>query len=70
MKDIPVLVDEKAHCCGCTACKAICPVHAIEMKKDEEGFLYPNIDEQKCVRCYKCMSVCAFKSEQKKRGFY
>lgn len=34
---------------------------AISMFPDEEGFLYPVVDDQKCIRCYKCISVCPFK---------
>ena len=30
------------------------------MKPDERGFLYPVIDEEKCVDCGKCKSVCEF----------
>jgi len=40
---------------------AICPKEAISMVEDEEGFEYPQIDENKCVRCYKCLNVCSFK---------
>lgn len=25
-------------CCGCTACKSICPQNAIQMKQNKEGF--------------------------------
>ena len=34
---------------------------AISMLPDEEGFLYPVIDAEKCVRCYKCLQVCPYK---------
>ena len=44
-KPIPVLYERKEDCCGCTACYAICPKSAIEMKEDEEGFEYPSIVE-------------------------
>ena len=54
MKPIPVLYERKEDCCGCTACYAICPKSAIEMKEDEEGFEYPHIQEDKCVRCGMC----------------
>lgn len=37
---------EKKECSGCTACAAICPKKCIQMKSDEEGFLYPIIDEK------------------------
>ena len=40
--------DQKEDCCGCTACKHICPKRAIEMKPDEEGFLYPEINQDEC----------------------
>lgn len=68
-KPIPSLYENKENCCGCTACFAVCPVQAISMKYDEEGFLYPEIDVAKCLRCFRCVSVCAFKVDQKIRGF-
>lgn len=51
---------EKNQCCGCTACAAVCPVGAITMRTDEEGFLYPAVDSALCVDCGKCREVCAF----------
>lgn len=48
----------KALCCGCGACKDACPVQAISMRKDEEGFRYPVIDAGKCIHCGKCGRVC------------
>lgn len=57
----PILYKKKSECCGCTACYAICPKGAISMLPDEEGFLYPTIDKEKCVKCYACVKVCAFK---------
>lgn len=59
-KQLPTLYEGRENCCGCTACFAVCPVHAIAMRPDEEGFLYPVVDAGMCVRCYKCLSVCAF----------
>lgn len=53
-----IQIDDKAKCCGCTACKNICPQKAIEMKEDEEGFLYPSINMDKCVNCGLCKKVC------------
>ena len=34
------------------------------MLEDEEGFEYPQIDENKCVRCYQCIKVCPIKAAQ------
>lgn len=60
-----VIDEKKKKCCGCTACYALCPVQAIEMIEDEEGFEYPNIDKGKCLDCSKCINVCPVKSEQR-----
>ncbi len=60
-KKTPILFDKKENCCGCTACSSICPKEAIKMEMDEEGFEYPIIDENKCIKCYKCLKVCYFK---------
>lgn len=45
-------------CTGCSACSNICPVDAVAMKPDSEGFLRPIIDKEKCVGCGKCASIC------------
>lgn len=45
-------------CYGCTACASICGKTAIKMKPSAEGFLYPSIDESKCVDCGLCLDVC------------
>lgn len=57
-KQIPCLYEYKEDCCGCTACYAICHQSAIIMVRDEEGFEYPKIKEENCVRCYVCLDVC------------
>ena len=62
-KRLPVLCEKKDACCGCSACYAVCPVHAIEMQPDEEGFLYPAVDGTSCIRCYRCEKVCPFKKK-------
>jgi ferredoxin len=60
-KTIPVLYEHKEECSGCTACYAICPKGAISMQPDEEGFDYPHINEDLCIRCYMCLMVCPIK---------
>ncbi len=52
------LVNSKSQCCGCGACACVCPVNCIIMQADEEGFLYPHVDESKCINCKKCVGAC------------
>ena len=57
-----ILFTDKKDCCACGACENICPTNAIAMKKDEYGFIYPHIDNEICIRCKKCKSVCAYQN--------
>ncbi|MBQ7718640.1 MAG: Coenzyme F420 hydrogenase/dehydrogenase, beta subunit C-terminal domain [Clostridia bacterium] len=59
MKDY-IKIDNLKDCCGCGACVNICPCGAIEMKENEMGFFYPEVDEEKCVGCGQCRKVCVF----------
>lgn len=65
---MPVLVNEKALCCGCSACYDICPKSAISMVEDNEGFLYPIINEEKCINCGVCEKVCPTKNKQNNKS--
>lgn len=56
----PMSERHKEDCSGCSACAKVCPMNAISMIADEEGFLYPQIDEQKCIKCGLCDKVCGF----------
>lgn len=62
MREIPTLFESKDKCCGCGACMAVCSGKAIVMKADDEGFLYPYIQEETCIRCHLCLAVCPFKN--------
>lgn len=46
------------YCCGCGACYSVCPVNAISMKYDSEGFLAPVVDRSKCTNCGLCRKIC------------
>lgn len=51
---------DKKDCCGCRACEVQCPVNCIKMKADNEGFWYPEIMIQECVRCGMCEKSVRF----------
>ena len=45
-------------CTSCMACYSVCPVHAISVCQDEQGFYKPLIDSEKCIGCRRCVQVC------------
>jgi len=48
----------RKECTGCGACANICIHSCISMETDSEGFIYPVVDERKCVDCNLCRSTC------------
>lgn len=48
---------QKNNCCGCSLCEYVCPKNAIKMVTDN-GFVYPEIDNELCVDCKKCQKLC------------
>ena len=69
-----ITIKDKKDCCGCTACYNACPKKAIAMQADQEGFLYPVIDQKKCVDCGICDATCPIinkveKNPEQTKGF-
>ncbi len=52
------VIAEERICCGCKACGDACEFGAIKFEVNNEGFWYPHVDEDKCVMCEKCKTVC------------
>ncbi|SDJ24883.1 4Fe-4S dicluster domain-containing protein [Lachnospiraceae bacterium G41] len=50
----------EADCCGCLGCVSVCPNSAIGVITNRKGFLYPQIDETKCIHCGACVRFCQF----------
>lgn len=48
----------KKSCTACGACEQICPFHAISMIEGDEGFVYPQVNEDLCRKCNKCVKHC------------
>jgi coenzyme F420-reducing hydrogenase beta subunit len=51
-------------CTACGACVSICGVKCIELCTDEEGFLMPRVDLEKCIGCGLCDKTCHLFSEK------
>ena len=48
-------------CIGCGVCSAVCPMAAILMEKEKDGYYRPQIIQEKCVSCGNCLRVCSSK---------
>ena len=69
-----LMTGRAADCCGCEACSSGCPVGAISMREDDEGFRYPVVDKRACVGCGRCYAACElpearFRPAGEQRGF-
>lgn len=60
-----IKIGKKEDCCGCGACAQHCPKGCITMIADEEGFLYPDVDQGQCVSCGLCVSACPILNQRK-----
>lgn len=56
-------IKEKINCSGCYSCVNSCTIKSISMYADEDGFLYPTIDKNKCINCKLCEKVCPIQSQ-------
>lgn len=63
-------INDKSQCTGCGACAQACSLKAINMKYDNEGFLFPVTDLNKCINCNKCNSVCHMKNTIQNEKIY
>lgn len=45
-------------CSGCEGCVNVCPQNAISMQGDIYGFMRPVVDNNRCIDCGLCVSIC------------
>lgn len=51
-------------CTGCGVCELICKKNAIHMKKNDLGFLYPEIKKELCINCKAYVNNCPLNQTQ------
>lgn len=51
---------KKESCYGCKACEQICHKKSIKMQYDREGFWYPSVNVDTCIKCNLCIKVCPY----------
>ena len=61
-----IKIADKKNCCGCSACVQRCPKQCISLIEDDEDFLYPLFDEEKCINCGLCEKICPILNPQEK----
>ena len=62
-----IQIFDKHNCCGCGSCVQKCPKQCISTHEDEEGFLYPHVDLDRCVDCHLCEKVCPCLNQEEPR---
>lgn len=55
---IDLEINKKKDCMGCYGCFNICSQSCITMATDNEGFWYPKVNYDKCIKCGKCIDIC------------
>lgn len=58
----------KQNCFGCAVCADICPENCIVMTHDFEGFAYPQVDDECCIACGKCLEACPALNTAQRQG--
>lgn len=53
-----ITIISASKCCGCRACADVCTSHAILFTLNGEGFYHPSVNENLCIQCGRCVTVC------------
>ena len=58
------------HCQQCGACEAVCPKQAISLEMLTDGTHKVVVDDDKCIRCKRCVNVCPANKKESYEGYF
>ena len=61
-----IITFDYSYCQQCGACEAVCPKQAISFRRLADGTHQVVVDDEKCIRCKRCVNVCP---ANKREGF-
>ena len=64
------IIFDYLHCQQCGVCEAVCPKQAISLKQLDDGTHKVVIDEDKCIRCKRCVICCPANKREDYKGYF
>ena len=59
-----------SHCQQCGACEAVCPKEVISFRRLEDGTHRVVVDDDRCIRCKRCVNVCPANKREDYGGYF
>ena len=59
-----------SHCQQCGICEAICPKQAISLKRLDDGTHEVVVDDDKCIRCKRCVACCPVNKHEDYKDYF
>ena len=60
----PIIITDSAKCEGCNRCVRVCPLSEANIVYLDEGQIKARVDENKCIACGACLSVCQHQARE------
>lgn len=64
------IVYNNSGCQQCGICEAICPTRAISVMLCDNGLSHIKINQEKCIKCKKCISCCPANKKEIFKGYF
>ena len=65
-----IITFDYSHCQQCGACEAVCPKQAISFRRLADGTHQVVVDDEKCIRCKRCVNVCPANKREDFDGYF